>query len=106
MLIETIFVAVIVRMEYSVNAKEIAIKKILGYSIFQKNKQILSVTLIVYIAVIFMAAIINCFFELSDIRFVAIGCALQLCIEILVIFFLVIKTDKVKIIKILKGDSL
>lgn len=106
MIVETIFIAVIVKMEYSVNAKEIAIKKVLGYGILQKNKQIFAMTFIVYAVVILAAVILNFIFEISDIRFILVGCALQFCIEILAMFYLVIKTDRAKIIKILKGGSL
>lgn len=38
---------IILKLDYQVNAVELAIKKTLGYSIFQKIKRILSVPLVV-----------------------------------------------------------
>ncbi len=106
LIIDIIFMSVIVKMEYNVHAKEIAVKKVLGYNLLQKNKSVFALSFAIY-AVGTLACIALAFISDSlSVPFALLGCLLQFCIEIPITVFFVVKSDRARVNKILKGGSL
>lgn len=104
---EAILIQTVVRLEYSIRAKELAVKKILGYSILEKNKKILLTTLLV-IAVGFLGAVAACIalHITVAIVFLLLGGLLLSLLEVCVVVHNIVRTEKTEVVKILKGDSL
>lgn len=107
LIMESLLVSNVVKLEYNINSKELAIKRILGYSILQKNKKIFLLTSIVVITG-FVSSILICIIYsiVNTLLFLLLGYLVLSTIEILVILYYIIKTEKIEIIKILKGDGL
>lgn len=104
---EAVLIQTVVRLEYSIRAKELAVKKILGYSILEKNKKILLTTLSV-IAVGFLGAVAACIalHITVAIVFLLLGGLLLSLLEVCVVVHNIVRTEKTEVVKILKGDSL
>lgn len=106
MTVELMLVGTLVRMEYTVNAKRIAIKKMLGYTLLQSNRPIIIGTGAIYVTITWVALILNYYLELTDPIFVAIGCFITAAVEFIFMIKYIIKTDRTKTVKVLKGGAL
>ena len=106
-LMEAVLIQTVVRLEYNIRAKELAVKKILGYSIFEKNKKILMTTLSVII-VGFLGAVAACIalHITVAVGFLLLGCLVLSALEAGVVVHNIVRTEKTEVVKILKGDSL
>jgi putative ABC transport system permease protein len=103
-LLESIIIRTTIKYEYRVSAMELALKKVLGYRLFERYKKLLFTTWISGIVSLIIAAIV----------FYAIGQALTylilagisiLLIEMIIMFYYIHKTDQINIQKILKGGN-
>lgn len=103
---EVLNLYMIVKLEYQINAKLLAVQKILGYSLFQKSKAVLLVNL--YAALISISTVCVCcvMFKISGWYTVAISSIILFLIETIFLFFFIIKTEKSSVPGILKGGSL
>lgn len=106
LLLEIIIINSIVMLEYKVNAIELSIKKILGYSILQKNRKIILMTVITTIASILTAIIVNIIMKTHVGKYLALGGLIILILELSTIIFYINRIEKSNIQKILKGGSL
>lgn len=106
LLLEIIIINSIVMLEYKVNAIELSIKKILGYSILQKNRKIILMTVITTIASILTAIIVNIIMKTHVGKYLGLGGLIILILELSTIIFYINRIEKSNIQKILKGGSL
>jgi putative ABC transport system permease protein len=106
LLLEIIIINSIIILEYKVNAIELSIKKVLGYSIFQKNRKIIMMTVITTISSMLIAIIANIIMETQIGHYLALGGLIILILEISVITFNINRIEKSNIQKILKGGNL
>ena len=104
--LETALISTVIRLDYSVNAKELAIKKVLGYSLLDKNKKIFAITIGVMILGMIVAVVISSVYKIADPFTVAVGCGILSAAEIIIIIWNIVKTEKAQLVKILKGGSL
>lgn len=104
--LETALISTVIRLDYSVNAKELAIKKVLGYSVFEKNRKIFVITIGVMALGIISAVVISLVYKIANPFTVATGCGVLSAAEIIIIVLNIIKTEKAQLVKILKGGSL
>lgn len=105
-IIDIIFMSVIIKMEYNIHAKEIAVKKVLGYNLFQKNKNIFILSLAIYAVGIAVCVALAFISDSLSVSFALLGCLLQFCTEFPITVFFVVKSDRARVNKILKGGSL
>lgn len=105
-LLEGIIISSIIKLEYEVNAIELSIKKILGYSVLQKNTKLIILTVITSSLSIISSIIISSFFNYGKINNLAIGGILILVLELGVIFVFIRKVERSRIQKILKGGTI
>ena len=96
----------IIALEYKVNAKDICIKKVLGYNILQRN---LHVFIIIFTSVILSGLITG--FALNSLRMlnyvIIIGvCITSIILELLLVCIKIYKIEKANVQKILKGGAL
>lgn len=96
----------IVRLEYQINAKTLAVKKILGYGLLAKSKAVLLVNL--YAALISVLTVCGLWlmFGISGWYTVVISTVVLLGIEAAFLFLFIDRTEKGSVPKILKGGSL
>ncbi len=104
--LETALISTVIRLDYSVNAKELAIKKVLGYSVFEKNRKIFIITIGVMALGIITSVVISSVYKIANPFTVAVGCGILSAAEIIIIVWNIIKTEKAQLVKILKGGSL
>lgn len=104
--LETALISTVIRLDYSVNAKELAIKKVLGYSLLEKNRKIFAITIGVMVLGMIVAVVISSVYKIADPFTVAVGCGILSAAEIIIIIWNIVKTEKAQLVKILKGGSL
>lgn len=96
----------LIRFEYELNAKELALKKVLGYSIFRKNKNIfLQSTVVIGIIAVAGLAISLITGAFSCLTVIGICCVLFV-FDILLLSFNIKITEKKRLVAILKGGAL
>lgn len=104
--LEFIIISSIIKMEYDVNAIELSIKKVLGYSMLEKNKKIILMTVITTILSILSSVVVAIIMNFEEIYYLAIGGIIILSLELSVIWFYIRKIENAKIQKILKGGNI
>lgn len=106
LLLEIIVINWIIKMEYKINAIELSIKKIVGYSILEKNRKIIMMTVVTTMMSILTAVILNIIMKTQKAYYLALGGIVILIFEILIIIFNIQKVENCEIQKILKGGNL
>lgn len=106
LILEFIIITAIIKMEYEVNAIELSIKKVLGYSMAEKNRKIIFITIITTLLSILFAVFISIFYKLDEMSYLAAGGAAILVLEMAVIIFYIRRIEKAKIQSVLKGGNL
>ena len=105
--IEIMMIMNTIHMEYQVNSVELALKKILGYSIFDRNKRMIWTTILSNLigcvigfifSIVFKLDIHTCFFVISVMIFTAF--------EIICVLFYAKKSDRRNVPLVLKGERL
>lgn len=103
--LELIIITSIIKLEYEVNAIELSIKKVLGYSVWEKNRKIILMTLISSLLSIGISVTAAYLLKLNSIAYLTLGGGIILASEMIVILFYIRKIEKLKIQKILKGGN-
>lgn len=106
LLLEIIIINSIIRLEYEVNAIELSIKKVMGYSILEKNKKIILMTVVTTISSIVVAVVGATIMNLQEALYLVVGGFVILILELFVIIFHIEKIENSKVQKILKGGNL
>lgn len=105
-ILQVILVFAINKMEYQMNAMEMALKKVLGYSIWRKNTRALLSSIVFHVLITILLCILGEYTQLFSILLCIFAGTFMLVIEILAIVFNVFYIEKQKISKILKGGCL
>lgn len=106
LLLEMALIIFIIRMEYRLNAVELALKKVYGYSLAARNKAILRTTIYSSMTAMAAAWILGRILNLQLGIPLVIAAAVLLLSEILYVFWRAKKTEEKRIISILKGEKL
>lgn len=104
--LEFIIISSILKMEYEVNAIELAIKKVLGHSILEKNKKIILMTVITTILSILSTVVVAIMMNFKEVFYLALGGISIIVLELSVIWYYIRKIENSKIQKILKGGNI
>ena len=105
LLLEFIIITSIIRLEYQMNALEIAIKKTLGYSVWQRNKKLIFIPIITTVIGMVGAVTGMLLYHVEAWLYILFSNFILLTLEISYIVFLVNKMDCEKVTKILKGGN-
>ena len=96
----------VLRLEYQVNAIELSVQKVMGYSIWQKNRRLIlstmGITLVSTLAVALTAHIL----EFSSPGLLLAGGTLLLLAEGVLLIWLIRKIERANVQRILKGGNL
>ena len=106
LLLELIIINSIIRLEYKINAIELSIKKVIGYSILEKNKKIIIMVVITTILSTLISVIVSLIMKFEYAYYLAFGGVIILILELFVIMFYINKVETSEILKILKGGNL
>lgn len=105
MLLETIIINTILKFEFSINSIELSLKKINGYSLYNRHRKIILITGILGLLSLIIATIISYVLKLSSVIDVATGGGLIIISEMFIIIMYVNKLERFNIQKILKGGQ-
>lgn len=105
-LLDMVITFYIIKLDYYVNATELALKKVLGYSSFERHRTLLISSVFISICSIAAAYILNFSIKFSGIIFLLCGGVLFSFLDLLMILFIIRKIEKERIQKILKGGAL
>lgn len=105
-IIEMIIINYIIKMEYDINASELAIKKVMGYSIWEKNKKLLIISIGSSVLALLGAVGVAYIMDISGIIYIILGGSILLISEVILIVRNIRKIEKGSIQKILKGGAL
>jgi hypothetical protein len=103
-LIEVVIIMLIIRMEYSINAVEITLKKLLGYGILERNGRIIGLITFGSVICIIVSTIINIILKLETAKYLLLGSALIFILELFYTLFRIRAIEKIKTANILKGE--
>lgn len=106
LLLELAIVSTLVRLEYKAHATELAVKKILGYTIYSKCKTLFWLNIYAAIIGIVTVIIISLMFRYSLWYAVILTGGALLVFEWLIVALNVMKLERTSVPKILKGGSL
>lgn len=105
-IIELFYIFSIMRMEYRVNAVEHALGKVLGYSLYQRNRKVFSVVIVASVLGTLFALLLNKFLNMDEnIGSLLIGGGILLASEIVILIFNIIRMERRRITNILKGQG-
>lgn len=106
LLLELFIISVIIKLEYKVSTIELAVKKVLGYSVFQKNKQIFLLNTYAALIAVVSCTVFCLMYKLAVwYTVIAVGTSV-LCLEYVIIAVLITRFEKQNVAKILKGGCL
>ena len=106
LLLEMCFIATIVQLEYMVHAKRLALKKIFGYSVWQKNRGILLLNLFATMIGIVTNLLLYLMYGFASCVSILLVSAGLLGLEFCMILYQILRFERVNLAKILKGGSL
>lgn len=104
--LDFILIRFVLELEYSINAKELTLKKTLGYTVFEKNKKIIVLSLITNLLSGITMVIIAALTEVYNFQHILPAFVVLLLFELLMIGRNINRIEKESITKILKGGSL
>lgn len=106
LILSVMLISVIVKMEYLVHSKEIALKKILGYSVLQRNIALLSINVFAVSIAFITGVILSKMYGIFDIGALYIVSLTILLVNSILILINMTVAEKHNTAHILKGGSL
>lgn len=104
--LEITLISFIIKLEYQFNAMELALKKVLGYSFFARNKRLIFITLVVFLLSIIMAFFLRELLGINEGADLIWGGLILLAVELVFIAKKAGAMERVNIPAILKGRLL
>ena len=108
-IISILYAAVVIAissMEYRNNAMEISIKKILGYSVFERNRRSIINILVIDIVVYFLICVITAIVNVRFLTVCFLTGAVVIFVEMIILLVNILKIEKENVYKVLKGGCL
>ncbi len=104
--LEIIIMIVIIRTEYVVNAKELVVKKVLGYGMLKKNGELILLNLFSTFIAVGTMITIHFMYDVLEISHIFVAGVLIYILEQIFMIYYIIKVERVNVSKILKGGCL
>ncbi|MFT8323543.1 MAG: DUF1430 domain-containing protein, partial [Bacillus sp. (in: firmicutes)] len=96
-------VMTILKVEYTFNAKELLLKKLLGRSLFERNKKIINLSIGACLLSILISIVISVFIKNPFINYLTLGGIIILLFDCLILYVNITRLEQKNIIKVLKG---
>jgi len=104
--LEIALISFIIKLEYQFNAMELALKKVLGYSLFVRNKRLIRITLVVFLVSVFLAFLLRGLLGIAGGADLIWGGLILLAVELVFIAKKAGAMEKANVPAILKGRVL
>ncbi|WP_368294525.1 DUF1430 domain-containing protein [Dehalobacter sp. TBBPA1] len=104
--LEIALISFIIKLEYQFNAMELALKKVLGYSLFARNKRLILITLVVFLVSIILAFLLRGLLGIAEGADLIWGGLILLAVELIFIAMKASTMEKANVPAILKGRVL
>ena len=104
--LELLTIFTIIKLEYTINSEEIAIKKVLGYNIIERFFMLYLIEIILGVISVVVSVIVNHFAKFAPDLYVVLVSIIAIAVNLSVITFELFRSDKKNINKILKGGAL
>lgn len=101
--LEFIIIKTIINLEFKINAVELSIKKVFGYSYIQRYKQIMFISTVGSLICIIIGVILGAYLDMNFVRSIAISGILIYILDFAAIRFAIEKNERANISNILKG---
>lgn len=105
LILESVIILLVVQLEYSINKKELAIKKVLGYNFIEKNRRILITQVIATIISLIIVMGTSLYLGNYDLPTIVLISLIIFLIETVLIVYVTKENEKLAITNILKGAS-
>ena len=105
-ILNIMLISVIIRLEYISNADELAIKKIMGYSIFERHRKIFGLSGMSTVLGILTLLAINLYFDFMNFITLCILGLIVMLLEWAIIGVMIIGIEKTDVVKVLKGGAI
>ena len=105
-ILESFVIKNILKLEYTANAVELSVKKVLGYGIFEKNKKLMFTTTVTSVICIVLSAVIADKLMIPAGPYILTGGFILLAVELFMILLAIRRLEKNSVQKILKGGAL
>lgn len=106
LLLEVVIIVTIIKLEYMIHAKVLALKKIFGYSVLNKNRDLFLLNLAAAGIAVITMIVFSMTFGLTEVPMVLCAGTGLTAIESIFIIWHILKLERTSIPKILKGGSL
>lgn len=109
LLLEALIITSIIKLEYQVNALELSIKKVIGYSIWEAHRKIIIITILTTVVSITLAIFIILFLDRNSTTYISFmlgGGLLLLLTELVTIVFYIRRMEQLNIQRVLKGGNI
>lgn len=104
-ILEAIIIKTILNYEYSINSVEIALKKVMGYSLFERYQKLFATTILFGFLAGISTLIIGHYLDLNSEIYLIVGAFSVIVIEICFVFFYIRLTENRSIQSVLKGGA-
>ena len=104
--LEIALISFIIKLEYQFNAMELALKKVLGYSLYARNKRLILITLVVFLLSIILAFFLRGLLGIAEGANLIWGGLILLAVELVFIAKKAGAMEKANVPAILKGRVL
>lgn len=104
LVVELMMTILVIKLEYMIYAKELAIKKILGYSMFKKNSLTISSSVFITLSGIIICVMMGALFKIYSAGYPFLIGMLLLVVEIIVMAGNIKAIEKRSVPRILKGE--
>jgi len=105
-ILEVLLIVLIIRMEYRINAVELALKKIYGYSTFERNGRLIKATIVSSLVSIIVGWIVLRYSSVTGSVYALLGAPLLLIIELIFIIYKSKSIEDQRLPLILKGERI
>ncbi|WP_138225852.1 DUF1430 domain-containing protein [Paenibacillus algicola] len=105
LILEFMIILSLIKLEYEANAIELSVKKVLGFSVWEKHRKMILITLITTILGTASAAAITMLMNYHLVGYLAAAGAVIMMLELIVIFSNIKRIEKANIQRILKGGN-
>ncbi|MDD7306135.1 MAG: DUF1430 domain-containing protein [Peptoniphilaceae bacterium] len=99
-----LIVGLILKLEFSINAKEIAVKSVLGYEKFEKYKKIFGADILSIFISFIIGLILNVIYIKINPLYICLSYIALLLVDILLVNYYIEKYENKDLVNILKGD--
>jgi hypothetical protein len=103
LLLELQVSAIVIRLKHETDAQEMIIKKVMGFSVYERFKGLFKAGILIYSIIFVSSAFVAALLHINTLFIVMVVCALMCAIDLVALTFIILRNEKRQVQKILKG---